>query len=324
MTRSTLRRHVGPAAVACAAAMTLAACGGQTDNSAGDGSGAGLSGKVLIDGSSTVGPLSSAAAELYAQEAPGVNVTVATSGTGGGFEKFCSGETDISDASRPIGEDEKAACEAAGIEFAELQVANDALTVVVNQDNNWANCLTTEQLKTMWAPASEGKVTNWSQVDPAFPNEPLALFGPGTDSGTFDYFTEAVNGEEGASRTDFQSSEDDNVLVQGVQGAKGATAYFGYTYYEENQGSLKAVQIDNGNGCVEPSAATVQDGSYTPLARPLFIYVSKAAYQDKPQVKGFVDFYAAQIDPIAEAAQYVNLNEEQKTALQSDVDQLGS
>ncbi|MGH3991326.1 MAG: substrate-binding domain-containing protein, partial [Pseudonocardiaceae bacterium] len=199
-----------------------------------------------------------------------------------------------------------------------------ALTVVTNPENNWANCLTVDQLKTMWAPQSEGRVTTWSQVNPAFPNEPLALFGPGTDSGTFDYFTDAVNGEEGASRTDYQSSEDDNVLVQGVQGARGATAYFGYTYYEENQGSLKAVQIDGGSGCIVPSAETVQDGSYTPLARPLFIYVNKSAYQDKPQVKGFVDFYASQIDQIADAAQYVALNEEQKTALQSAVSQLSS
>lgn len=323
-TRSTLRRYIGPAAVAGAATLVLAACGGQAaDSGGGDGDGA-LSGRVLIDGSSTVAPLSSAAAELYAAEEPGVNVTVATSGTGGGFEKFCAGETDISDASRPIGEDERAACEAAGIEFAELQVANDALTVVVNAENDWADCLTVDQLNTMWAPESEGQIANWNQIDPSFPDVPLALFGPGTDSGTFDYFTEAVNGEEGASRTDYQSSEDDNVLVQGVQGARGATSYFGYTYYEENAETLKAVQIDSGNGCVEPGTETVRDGSYTPLARPLFIYVSKSAYQEKPQVKGFVDFYVAEIDQIAEAAQYVSLNDRQKADLQSDIEQLGS
>jgi len=321
VTRSTLRRRVSPAAVACAATLVLAACGGQAADSTDDG---GLSGPVLVDGSSTVAPLSSAAAELYAEEEPGVNVSVATSGTGGGFEKFCAGETDISDASRAIADDERAACEQAGIEFAELQVASDALTVVVNPENNWASCLTVDQLRTMWAPESEGQVTNWSQVAPAFPNEPLGLFGPGTDSGTFDYFTDAINGEEGASRTDYQSSEDDNVLVQGVGGSRGATAYFGFSYYEENQGTLKAVEIDNGSGCVVPSAATVQDGSYTPLARPLFIYVSKSAYQNKPQVKGFVDFYASQLDPITEAAQYVGLNEEQKAELQSAVGQLGS
>ncbi len=321
MTRSTLRRRVGPAAVACAAAMVLAACGGQSNGAAGGGD---LSGKVLIDGSSTVGPLSSAAAELYAEEAPGVNVTVATSGTGGGFKKFCTGETDVSDASRPIADDEMAACKAKGIEYVELQVANDALTVVANQQNNWANCLTTEQLKTIWGPEAEGKVKTWNQVDPSFPPEPLALFGPGTDSGTFDYFTDEINGEEGASRTDYQSSEDDNVLVQGVTGAKGALGYFGYTYYEENADKLKAVQVDGGSGCVAPSAQTVQDGTYKPLARPLFLYVNKAAYTSKPQVKGFVDYYVTNDGKIAEAAQYVPLNDDQKSALQTAAGKLGS
>ena len=326
MTRSTLRRRIAPAAVACATTLVLAACGGQSEEPAGGGDGGGgeLSGQVLIDGSSTVAPLSQAAAEFYAEEEPGVNVTVATSGTGGGFDKFCAGETDISDASRPIGDDEIAACAASGVEYVELQVANDALTVVVNQANTWASCLTTEQLKTMWGPESEGTISAWNQVDPSFPAEPLGLFGPGTDSGTFDYFTQAINGEEGASRTDYQSSEDDNVLVQGVQGARGATAYFGFTYYEENRGSLKVVEINNGGGCVAPSAATVQDGTYTPLARPLFIYVSKSAYQDKPQVKGFVDFYVRAIDQIVEAARYVGLNDEQKTALQDAGGSLGS
>ena len=326
MTRTTLCRSIAPAAVACAATLVLAACGGQSSSGGGGGGGDGggeLSGQVLIDGSSTVEPLSSAAAEFYAEQAPGVKPTVATSGTGGGFEKFCKSETDISNASRPIEEDEMAACEAAGIEFTELQVANDALTVVVNPQNNWANCLTTQELMTIWAPASEGQVTTWNQVRPDFPPEPLALFGPGTDSGTFDYFTEAINGEEGASRADYQSSEDDNVLVQGVQGARGATSYFGFTYFEENQDALKAVQVDGGQGCVAPSAQTVQDGTYVPLARPLFIYVSNRAYAEKPQVAGFVDFYAQQIDRIAEAAQFVALNDEQRSELTSTVRQLG-
>ena len=324
MTRTTLHRSIAPAAVACAATLVLAACGGQSGSGGGGGEGGGeLAGRVLIDGSSTVEPLTSAAAEFYAEEAPGVNVTVATSGTGGGFEKFCAGETDISNASRAIEEDEIAACEAAGIEFTELQVANDALTVVVNPENNWANCLTTQQLMTIWAPASEGQISNWNQVEPSFPDVPLALFGPGTDSGTFDYFTEAINGEEGASRADYQSSEDDNVLVQGVQGTRGATSYFGFTYFEENQDTLKAVQVDGGRGCVTPSAETVQDGTYVPLARPLFIYVSNRAYAEKPQVAGFVDFYAQQIDRIAEAAQFVALNEDQKRELNDTVGQLG-
>ncbi len=320
MTPTTLRRSIAPAAVACAATLMLAACGGQSSSGGGGGE---LAGQVLVDGSSTVEPLTSAAAEFYAEEAAGVNVTVATSGTGGGFEKFCAGETDISNASRAIEDDEMAACEAAGIEFTELQVANDALTVVVNPENDWANCLTTQQLMTIWAPASEGQVGNWNQVDPSFPDVPLALFGPGTDSGTFDYFTEAINGEEGASRADYQSSEDDNVLVQGVQGARGATSYFGFTYFEENQDTLKAVQVDGGQGCVTPSAQTVQDGTYVPLARPLFIYVNNQAYAEKPQVAGFVDFYAQQIDQIAEAAQYVALNEDQKSELNDTVGQLG-
>ncbi len=323
MTRTTLRRRVAPAAVVCAATLVLAACGGQSSSGGGGGEGGELAGQVLVDGSSTVEPLTSAAAEFYAEQAPKVNATVATSGTGGGFKKFCKGETDISNASRAIEEDEIAVCEAAGIQFTELQVANDALTVVVNPENDWANCLTTQQLMTIWAPASEGQVTNWNQVDPSFPDEPLALFGPGTDSGTFDYFTEAINGEEGASRADYQSSEDDNVLVQGVQGARGATSYFGFTYFEENQDTLKAVQVDGGQGCVTPSAQTVQDGTYVPLARPLFIYVSNQAYTEKPQVAGFVDFYAQQIDQITGAAQFVALNKDQKSELSDTVGQLG-
>lgn len=326
MTSTTLRRSIAPAAVVCAATLVLAACGGQSGSGGGGGEGGeggALSGQVLLDGSSTVEPLSSAAAEFYAEEAPGVNVTVATSGTGGGFKKFCAGETDISDASRAIEQDEIDACQRAGIEFTELQVANDALTVVVNPGNDWANCLTTQQLATMWAPASEGQVSNWNQVDPSFPDIPLALFGPGTDSGTFDYFTAAINGEEGASRADYQSSEDDNVLVQGVQGARGATSYFGFTYFEENSDTLEAVQVDGGQGCVTPSAETVQDGTYAPLARPLFIYVSNQAYAEKPQVAGFVDFYAQQIDRIAGAAQFVALNGDQKSELNDAVGQLG-
>ncbi len=314
MTRSTLRRRVAPVAVVCSTVLVLVSCGGQ---SGGGGQNGDLSGRVIVDGSSTVAPLSSAAAELFAEQAPTVNVSVATSGTGGGFEKFCSGATDISDASRAIEQEEMQACQRAGIEFTELQVANDALTVVTNQQNNWANCLTTQQLETMWSPQSERRVTNWNQIDPSFPNTPLALFGPGTDSGTFDYFTEAINGEEGASRTDYQSSEDDNVLVQGVQGARGATAYFGFSYFEENQDKLKAVQVDSGNGCVTPSAQTVQDGSYTPLGRPLFIYVSNQAYQQKPQVKAFVDFYMQNIDRVTEAAQFIQLNDQQKSEARS-------
>lgn len=319
-----VRRRVGSAAVACAAAVALAACGGQADDSASGGGDGALTGSVLVDGSSTVEPLTSAAAERYSEEQSAVNVTVATSGTGGGFQKFCAGETDISNASRAIRDAEATACREKGIEYLELQVANDALSVVVSKENTWANCLTVAQLKTIWGPEAEGNITTWSQVDPAFPNEPLALFGPGTDSGTFDYFTQAINGKEKASRTDYQSSEDDNVIVRGVSGSKGAMGYFGYTYFEENQDELKALQVDGGGGCVAPSVQAVQDGTYTPLARPLFIYVSKPAYQAKPQVKGFVDFYVGQSGQIAEDAQFVPLNDQQAAALASNAAKLES
>ena len=244
------RRAILPGIVVLGLALT--ACGGQ-DDSASASSGEGASGSVAVDGSSTVYPLSNAAAELLNEENPDIKVTVGEAGTGGGFEVFCAGQTDISDASRPIEDDEAAACTDGGVEYTELQVATDALTVVVNPDLD-IDCLTTEQLKMIWEPGAEGKVTNWSQVDPSFPDEAISLFGPGTDSGTFDYFTDAINGEEGASRTDYEASEDDNVIVQGVSGTPGAMGYFGYTYYEENSDSLKAVAVDSGSGCVAPVA----------------------------------------------------------------------
>ncbi|MGQ0573985.1 MAG: PstS family phosphate ABC transporter substrate-binding protein [Pseudonocardia sp.] len=306
------------AGIATTGVLLLGACGGQGGGSAPGAGGDQLAGQVRADGSSTVAPLTSAAAELFRAQSPNINVTVATSGTGGGFEQFCSGNTDISNASRPIADDEIATCQQAGIGYTELQVANDALTVVVNQANDWATCLTVEQLKTIWGPEAEGTVSNWNQVDPAFPSETIGLFGPGTDSGTFDYFTDEINGDEGASRTDYSASEDDNVLVQGVTGARGATSYFGFTYFEENAAQLKAVQIDGGAGCVEPSADNVINGTYTPLARPLFVYVNNASYA-KPEVKAFVDFYVAQIDQIADAAEYVRLSPEQNAKLKGDV-----
>ena len=306
-------------------ALALAACGGGDDGSDSGDTGSGgeqqLSGQVKIDGSSTVAPLSTAAAEFYAEEQPKVRVTVGTSGTGGGFEKFCNGETDISDASRPIEDDEKKACAAKGIEFQEFQVANDALTVVVNKDNDWVDCLTVDQLKTMWAPGS--KVTTWNQLDPKFPSEPLKLFGPGTDSGTFDYFTAEINGDEGKSRTDYQPSEDDNVIVTGVEGSKGGLGYFGFSYFEENQDKLKAVKIDGGKGCVEPSVATAQDGSYTPLARPLFIYPAAKALT-RPEVLGFVEYYVENAGKIAEDAKFVPLNDTQAAELKKALEDLKS
>lgn len=305
------RVRVRAAIVVLAAGFALVGCGddGQTDAGGAGGEQEALSGAVVVDGSSTVEPLSSAAAELFQEKSPDVQVTVGTSGTGGGFQKFCNGETDISDASRPIKDEEKAKCDEKGISFEELQVANDALTVVVNKDNTWANCLTVDQLKKMWEPSST--VKNWNEIDPGFPDEPLTLFGAGADSGTFDYFTAEIVGEEGESRTDYSPTEDDNVTVQGVKGSKGALGYFGFSYFEENEGDLKAVEIDGGKGCVAPSSQAAQDGTYTPLARPLFIYASDAGLK-KPQVEGFVEFYLENTDTIVEAARFVPMTAEQK------------
>jgi phosphate transport system substrate-binding protein len=308
-----------------ATALVLAACGGDDNDSSGSGAGSGgdqeLSGQVRVDGSSTVAPLTTAAAELYAEQQPKVRVTVGTSGTGGGFEKFCNGETDISDASRAIEDEEKQACQAKSVAYEEFQVANDALTVVVNKENTWAQCLTVDQLEKMWSPGS--KVTNWNQVDPKFPNEPLRLFGPGTDSGTFDYFTAEINGEEGKSRTDYQPSEDDNVIVTGVAGSKGGLGYFGFSYYEENQEKLRAVQIDGGSGCVAPGVESAQNGSYKPLSRPLFIYPAAKALS-RPEVESFVEYYVENADAIAKDAKFVPLNSEQQAELKKDLEALRS
>ncbi|EFQ83210.1 phosphate binding protein [Aeromicrobium marinum DSM 15272] len=303
-------------ALPAAAVLTLglAACGGDADGGSSD-SGS-ISGEVVSDGSSTVQPLTAAAGELFGSENSGVNVSVGTSGTGGGFEKFCLGETDISNASRPIGDDEIVICEENGIEFTELRVASDALSIVVSQDNEFLECLTTDELATLWGPAAEGTITSWDQVNPEFPAETIELYGPGTDSGTFDYFTDEINGEEGASRSDYNASEDDNVIVQGVSGSEFALGYFGLSYFLENSGSLKTVQVDSGDGCVEPSAETVADDTYTPLGRPLFIYVKNESYADKPQVAAFVDYFVEQSASIAEAAEFIALNDEQQGELE--------
>ena len=245
---------------------------------------------IKVDGSSTVFPITEAVAEDFQAANRGVNVTVGISGTGGGFEKFCKGETDISNASRPIKQAEMDKCKAAGIEYMELPIAYDALTIVVNPRNTWASTLTTAELKTMWEPAAKGTITKWNQVRSSFPDAPLKLFGPGTDSGTFDYFTEAIMGKAKDSRADYTASEDDNVLVQGVSRDVNALGYFGFAYYEENQQRLKAVAIDSGSGPVMPSAAHVEDGSYKPLSRPLFIYVNKKS-ADRPEVQNFVSYY---------------------------------
>ena len=293
-------------------------CGGGDDESATDtAGGAALAGSIQADGSSTVGPLVTAAAERFQQENPDVRVTVGISGTGGGFERFCAGETDVSNASRAIKDEEAEACEAEGVEYVEFQIANDALTVVVNPANDWATCLTTEQLEKIWEPGS--KVRNWNQVDPQFPDEDLKLFGPGTDSGTFDFFTGEINGEEGASRSDYSASENDNALVQGVAGETGGLGYFGFSYFEENQAKLKALEIDGGDGCVAPSVEATQDGTYKPLSRPLFLYVKKSALE-RPEVDAFIRFMLENETEIAEAAKYVPLTDAQLSKANADID----
>ncbi len=317
MNTRTLRTALMAPAVLVLGA-SLAACGGQSQGAAGDGESGGgaASGEVVVDGSSTVEPLTSSAGEIFKEESPDVNVSVGTSGTGGGFEKFCQGQTDISNASRPIDQEEVDVCKENDVDHTELAVAVDALTVVVSKDNDFLTCLTTEELKKIWEPAAEGKVTTWDQVNPDFPAEQIELYGPGTDSGTFDYFTDVINGEEGASRSDYNASEDDNVLVQGVGGSPNALGYFGLSYYEANAETLKAVEVDSGEGCVAPSAETAQDGTYTPLARPLFIYVSNASYAEKPQVQSFVDYFVAHAPEIAELAEFIPLNDEQLADLE--------
>jgi phosphate transport system substrate-binding protein len=296
----------------------LAACG--DDDNGGGGGGGNLSGSIRTDGSSTVGPLTEAAAEAFQGENPNVRVTVGTSGTGGGFEKFCAKETDMSNASRPIKEDEEApVCEKNGVEYQEVQVANDGITLVVNPENDWAECLTVDQLKKIWEKGSQ--VKNWKDVDPKFPDEELQLFGAGTDSGTFDFFTEQINGEEGNSRTDYNATEDDNVTVQGVAGSKGGLGYYGLEYAEQNADKNKKVQVDSGSGCVEPTTETVQSGEYKPLSRPLFVYPSKQA-ASRPEFKAFLDYYVGNVAELAEQAQFVPMTEEQQAKAQQAIDSL--
>jgi phosphate transport system substrate-binding protein len=264
---------------------------------------------IRIDGSSTVFPITEAMAEDFQHSMKGkVRVTVGISGTGGGFKKFCRGETDISDASRPILKAEMETCRAAGIQYYELPVAYDALTVVINPKNDWARTMTPADLKKMWEPAAQGKVKTWKQVNSAWPDQPLKLFGPGADSGTFDYFTEATVGKAKSSRGDYTASEDDNVLVQGVSRDVNALGYFGYSYYNENQDKLKAVAIaqEAGKPGVVPSAQTVENGTYQPLSRPIFIYVNAKALE-RPEVKQFVEFYMKNADRLVREVKYVPL-----------------
>ena len=302
------RLLVPAAVVLLSLPLLVAACG---DDEASGGGGGNLSGTIRIDGSSTVAPLSEPAGEQFNQENSGVDVTVGTSGTGGGFEKFCAGETDISDASRKIADDEVSACRENGVEFEEIVVANDALTVVVNPENP-VNCITVDQLNQVWNRGSN--VNSWGDIDglEADFSEDLELFGPGTDSGTFDYFTEAINGEEGVQRSKYNNvGEDDNATVTGVSGSTGGMGYFGFSFFQENEDTLKALEVDPGDGCVAPSAETTQDGSYQPLGRQLYIYPSAEALQ-RPEVKEFVDFYINNSDSLTEQAGFISLTEEQK------------
>jgi phosphate transport system substrate-binding protein len=264
-----------------------------------------LSGSIKIDGSSTVYPITQAVAEEFQKANGGVKVTVGFAGTGGGFKKFCNGETDMNDASRPIKKDdagEGQACTAKGISYVELGIATDALSVVVNKDNTWAKCLTKDQLKKIWDQGST--VTKWSDVDPSFPADPIKLFGPGADSGTFDYFTEVINRKAKQSRSDYTQSEDDNALVTGVAGDKHALGYFGFAYLEENLDKIKPVEIDGGTGCVAPSADAVNTGKYKPLARPLFIYPSTAALK-RPEFAAFVQYYLDNVNKYVDETGYI-------------------
>jgi len=318
MSKKNINRNVAMFVAGVTLAATLASCGGETPTATTTPAATGaaptaaapaasnLSGNVTIDGSSTVAPLSKAVAEDFAKASPGVKVPVGTSGTGGGFKKFCAGDTDISNASRPIKKAEEEECKKNGVEFVEIPVAIDGLTVVVNKENTWAKCLTVAELKTMWSPDAQGKITNWNQIRPDFPDTKLALLGPGADSGTFDYFTEAINGKSKVSRTDFQPSEDDNIIVKGVQGDKGGLGFFGVAYYEENAATLTALEIDGGAGCVAPTSENINTGKYSPLSRPLLIYIKKKAY-DRPETKAFVDFYIANQSKLAKEVGYVAL-----------------
>ena len=286
------------------------ACGGAEEPAAGTAA-TELSGTIEIDGSSTVFPVSEAVAEEFGKLNPDVRVNVGVSGTGGGFKRFTVGETDISDASRPIKDNEAAIAMDNGIEYYPLRVAMDGLSVMVSPDNDFVECMTIDQLKLIWEPGST--VNKWSDVDPGWPDKEIALYGPDTDSGTFDYFTEEVMGEAQLSRADYTASADDNVLVQGIAGGKYSLGYFGYSYYQENMDKLKLVAVDSGSGCVLPTSKSIEDGAYSPLSRPLFIYVSKQS-MERPEVKAFVEFYLDNAADLAQEVGYIKLSEAEYTA----------
>ncbi len=267
-----------------------------------------LSGTITADGSSTVGPYAIAAAEGFQKKNKGARVTVGISGTGGGFERFCRGETDLANASRAMRNSEAILCRDAGIKWIAFTVANDGISVVVNKQNTWVDCLTTAELKTIWNTGS--KVQSWRDIRPSFPDVELKLFGPGTDSGTFDFFTEVINGKAKASRSDFLATEDDNIIVQGVAGERGGLGYFGFSYFEENADKLKLVKVDNGSGCTAPSVATVQKGQYKPLARPLFIYAKRTSFR-RPVVAGYFGHVFNNEKAIAKRAGFIALTDRQ-------------
>lgn len=314
--RQTSRDRLAPLTVpACfALIVVLAACRGDGDGERPAGGG-GASQLIAVDGSSTVFPITEAVAEEFQRANAGTRVTVGTSGTGGGFQKFCRDEIDISDASRPIKTTEAEACAKAGVQFVEIPVAYDGLAIVVNPKNTWATSMTVAELKKLWEPAAQGKVTRWNQIRPDWPDREIHLFGAGVDSGTFDYFTEAIVGKEAQSRGDYTSSEDDNVIVQGVGNDELALGYFGYAYYEENKDKLKLVAIDdgddkNGQGAIAPSPDTVKNGTYRPLSRPVFIYPKLKAL-DRPEVKSFVDFYLTKGVPLVREVGYIPLTDKE-------------
>lgn len=309
-------------AMAGVLALGVAACGSDDDSSSdSNSSGDSVSGSIRIDGSSTLAPLTEAVAEGFQNDNPDVKITVGTAGTGGGFEKFCAGETDANDASEAIDEEQTAACDKGGIKFEEVQVANDALSVVVNPSNP-VQCLTMDQLSQVWN--ADSKLKNWSEItdlDPSY-DQDLALFGPGTDSGTFSYFTETVNGEEGNQRKDYNNvGEDDNQTVTGVAGAPGGMGYFGFSFLLENEGKVKGLEIDSGDGCVAPSEETVQDGTYTPLARPLYLYPSADALA-RPEFDAFLQYYLDNVNEVASATGFIGLTDEQLTASKKAVEKL--
>ncbi|MFD2516740.1 PstS family phosphate ABC transporter substrate-binding protein [Salinimicrobium flavum] len=289
-----------------AVSFTVMSCG---NNKKDDGSTS-----ISIDGSSTVYPVTEAMAEEFRNEDPKTDITIGVSGTGGGFKKFGRGESDIANASRPIKDDERAIAEENNISFVELEVAYDGLAVIVHPENDWVDCFTVEQLKMIWEPGAQGTITRWNQIDPAWPDEEIHLFGPGVASGTFDYFTEAIVGKSGSSRGDYTASEDDNVLVQGVSGDKYGLGFFGLAYFEENSNKLRLVGVDGGEGCVKPSIETVSNGSYAPLSRPLFVYVNSSSVKNNPKVIDFINFYLDEASSLLKDVGYVPLTPEEYKA----------